>query len=276
MIFTPEEQAILLDAARRQVISTAFPGLEQYRLPETRHPPVTIDCHSYREIMLVLSGRTECMLEDYDYAGGPGSLFLFHNRQRHFQGYPPGAPEGLHVWLFPLPDAFSGQLVRVTPEGWQPVARYWNKSPELVQLIQASWSRCFAAPSPARCAELSSYLGVILADVATRWCSDGETVNPVQQHSWEVMEALTKHLALSLGIGDSIEDMARMTGFSRAHFLRRFRQYAGCTPREYINRQRASMLAECMASDMRWKEIADRLGFSSAAALAHWRKKQNR
>ena len=70
-ILTPAEQAILLDANRRQVIATAFPGLEAHRLPPRRQPPVVIDCHSYREIMLVLSGAAECMLEYHDYVGGP-------------------------------------------------------------------------------------------------------------------------------------------------------------------------------------------------------------
>ncbi len=273
-ILTEAEESILLDDGRRQVIATAFPRQEAHLVPEKRHLPVPIDCHSYREIMLVLSGSVECMLEDCHYAGTPGSLFLFHNRQRHFQGYPPGTPPGLHLWLFPLPDAFSGQLVRVTPDGWQAAARYWNKTPELARMVHHSWTRCFAAPSPIRRAELKSCLGVVFADVAAQWAGDGGNSRPAAERGWEAMEALTKHLATSLGIGDSIEDMARMTGFSRAHFLRLFRQYAGCTPHEYINRLRMSQLTECLKSGLRRKEIADRLGFSSGAALSHWCRKQ--
>jgi AraC-like DNA-binding protein len=68
--------------------------------------------------------------------------------------------------------------------------------------------------------------------------------------------------------------MARESGYSKFHFLRLFREETGKSFREYVNHVRCTAYRELVNQGFSKKNIADELGFSSAAALSHWSRRQ--
>ena len=63
-----------------------------------------------------------------------------------------------------------------------------------------------------------------------------------------------------------------MAGYSRSNFIRLFRKHADCSVLEYIDRARV-VRYKSMSTHTPLKMFAQTLGFSSASAFLHWRKK---
>lgn len=62
----------------------------------------------------------------------------------------------------------------------------------------------------------------------------------------------------------SLDEAAAVSGYSKYHFLRRFKTFTGKTPVNFINSQRCEYAKNLLAStDMSVKEVADAVGFDS-------------
>jgi AraC family transcriptional regulator len=66
----------------------------------------------------------------------------------------------------------------------------------------------------------------------------------------------------------TLESLAREAGYSRAHFLRMFRESTGTTPHQYVMQRRIAQAENLLsANDLGLAEIAFACGFSSQAHL---------
>jgi AraC family transcriptional regulator len=65
-----------------------------------------------------------------------------------------------------------------------------------------------------------------------------------------------------------LEDLTGLTGLSRAHFYRAFRQSIGATPARYLDAIRAERASALLAGSLSMPEIAAAVGLGSATALA--------
>ena len=80
-----------------------------------------------------------------------------------------------------------------------------------------------------------------------------------------------RYIEYQCGKDCSIETLAQLSGYSRTHFVRLFRDYAGCSVLDYINCQRRIRYQQ-LHHHAPLKSVAEDLGFHSAAAFIHWRK----
>jgi AraC family transcriptional regulator len=79
----------------------------------------------------------------------------------------------------------------------------------------------------------------------------------------------------SLDQGLTLEALAREAGYSRAHFLRMFRESTGTTPHQYVMQRRIAHAEELLSTnELGVAEIAVACGFSSQAHLTLAFKKQ--
>ncbi len=276
-LLSESENAVLLAGAPHPVVAPGWPGFEARRVSRPHRTGAgECDIHSFREIMLVLSGRAEMRLGDEVYVGDAGDLFLFDARIRHDRGYPSGAPVGRHLWFYPLPDTCGGTLVEVAPTGWKALAGYWFREPELLKAFNAAWNACHADNNELNRLRFIHSFALLAVEIAAADRGLRPTRGEMRDRHAEAIGGVLRHLERTFGAGDSIPALARLTGYSRAHFLRLFQRYAGCTVQEYIDRLRHSALGELAGTGLLRKEIADRLGFASSAALSHWERRQRR
>ena len=74
----------------------------------------------------------------------------------------------------------------------------------------------------------------------------------------------------------ALDDLADLSGVSKSHFIRSFRQYANCTPHEYLLRYRLRQAKRLLlSSDGSVEQIAEKCGFNSASHFARAFREKN-
>ena len=96
---------------------------------------------------------------------------------------------------------------------------------------------------------------------------------PPPIHHYRIL-AVMREIDESCGTVANAETLARKVGVSKSHFLRLFEATAKMQFREYVNKSRRMNFIKMRNEGCSLKEIANRIGFSSPAALLHWRKRQ--
>jgi len=229
--------------------------------------------HLSREIMLVLSGEVEQSIAGTLFKGSPGTVFLYDSMERHDNGFPPNAPDCDMLWLFFFPpDAIAFSMLELRNGRYICRFRHVISSAERFECLNASWDMAKAGSVPGF-SRLNATLNLYFADVALAMNASGrisDSIEDIPSHSSikEVMQLIHRNC----GKGVDITSLAKFAGYSRSHFLRVFKEYAGCRVQECIDRERLARLGELMKNGLPAKVMAAELGFSSSAALAHWRK----
>lgn len=90
----------------------------------------------------------------------------------------------------------------------------------------------------------------------------------------EVVEAVRRHIVETLDREQTLDDLARVAGYSKYHFARVFRQETGQSVHEYVDTCRLARMGKLEGEGKSQKQIAAALGFSSPTAFAKWRRKQ--
>lgn len=217
--------------------------------------------HSQREAMLVLTGHTRQALEGRFYECLPGTLFLVDHDERHDCGYSPSS-EGVHVWLYVLEGAVICNLFRCGGQRSELERRHVFGERALVERLNQAWNRAVHG-APEGMAETTALLRVVFCELSRVFLAD------VPAPPADMMESIRAHIREKCGRGCSIAALAQLAGCSRQHFMRSFKGAFGCTVGEMLQVVRREKYIELRGS-LPLKQLADRLGFGSSAALCHW------
>ena len=87
-----------------------------------------------------------------------------------------------------------------------------------------------------------------------------------------IVSQVMRYIEQQCGRGCQINNLADMFGCSRSRFLKIFRQYAGCTVLEFVNRARIRRYRGFAVSTP-VKTVAAELGFGSSSSFIHWRQR---
>ncbi|MBQ6352393.1 MAG: helix-turn-helix transcriptional regulator, partial [Lentisphaeria bacterium] len=198
----------------------------------------------------------------------------------HEAWYPPNAPHGRHLWILIMPNYLQYNLFSIDGAGVardQNIGGFHCFSPYNHQQLVAAWDMAERNDgAPESLAELS--LLVNLQAVRLVRLYQGalhDEAHGTEMHNRLLVANATEYIDLQCGRDCSIDLLAKRIGCSRTHFTRIFRQYAGCSVLEYVNRQRLKHYRS-MRPDTPVKIFAQELGFSSASAFIHWRKQNVR
>lgn len=232
------------------------------------------DSHSHRELLIPVKGRCLSALNGKIYDCEPGTFFLFGKGDVHPQGYPPKADGLEHFWVSFMGadavvrrvrvrrgrfrDIFQRSCVIGGHETTRNVARCWD------EIASGAGDGTFNRLK--MIAALAALLYYLLENVNTFMKSGSE------ERQIKVVETVMKHIDRTAGKNVSLDQMARISGYSKYHFLRVFKLHSGLTAHEYVDKARLEKTRELEAAGSLKKEIAEELGFSCSAAFSHWRR----
>ena len=237
---------------------------------ENKVPPRRQESHREREIMMVLAGNTDFLLNGGGYPAEPGDVFFMDHWVPHQEAYENIKSDFYHIWFhFHEKRLFAVlyRTVRTEPLPWR--ARSWEFSGAALAFLQERWDRLAEAGSAAGRRE---QLGSIVRILCEEFTVLAHRQPAGEEKGGHVLPWVKNYISMRYGRDCSMAELERLTGYNRFHLMRRFKAEYGMTVGEYINCVRRGFVAAA-AHRMRQKEIAEQLGFRSAAAFWLWRKR---
>jgi len=264
-----------------RIASTLLPA----ELPEVGDPirlkwsSAHAESHPAIEILLALEGRVLYCLEDHLYRIEPGDWMVFLDGDRHDSGYG-GCFDGdfCHGWFHLSAQLLSLHVVRRT-------GGKLNVAGRVAICRDASFARWAygelhhlrnSAMTPElKRLHLTGILGCLgsrmLEVIAAPSVRDDAAARRIR-----VIRLVEHEIAVRHGVNVHVEKFARVAGYSVFHFLRLFKSVTGRTFKDYAEECRESRCRELARSGLSQKELAAELGFSSASAFCHWRKRKEK
>ncbi|MHB8997614.1 MAG: helix-turn-helix transcriptional regulator [Armatimonadota bacterium] len=233
--------------------------------------------HPHTEIMFVLSGYGQMGYCGEVYPFSAGTVFCFGPNEPHDLEMPEWGHEAQMLWIVLLGRKF---IARVTsfrqdlPRG----------TGVLGHLVMAEDSGLMAA-NPLR--ELTE-AGARQGDVRTlqlhagiqlmisALVDDGDDLNPIPEEPVQrrVVRMIREHLEETGGADMSPAELARMSGYSKSHFMAMFKRLTGTTLQEYLDDCRWRKALEMRGQGYARCNIAANLGFSCPASFSRWFRQQ--
>ena len=90
----------------------------------------------------------------------------------------------------------------------------------------------------------------------------------------QTIDTIRRHILATGGSDAALDNLARISGYSKFHFVRLFKRYTGQPAGRYINWCRIQKMEELRKQGKSWKEISSVLGFSCPSAFCRWRRQQ--
>ena len=239
---------------------------------------VHFDRHAHREVVLALEGKCVMSLEGELYEITPGTVLLLDSGNRHDKGYPPWTTSCVHLWLSIVKDTVFTRLLKIEGgeiEALNPQNEPLMRISELTLSLPRTWRECadekFEFPEELRRARIiSSLAGVFLEYAKCGFETDNRGRTDTGKRRDEVVDAIKEHIRETAGAGVSLDRLAVISGYSKYHFLRIFKERTGTTVHEFIDQQRMAKYRELTRDGYRKNEIADILGFSSPSTFSRW------
>lgn len=264
---------LLYSREPRQIVSSFFSELPAIQLDSKtkKWHEKHSEQHAYREILLVLTGSVLQRLNDKFYRIPPNSMMLFNHHENHTLGYHDES-EGIHCWIVLLPGELYWNILSCKNGEYSYLRRGGLARSELYNDLERSWKNCSdnmpELETKAQVAELNAIVSQILVKIGRQLLHSQSQLRQSNEESARV--AIQQVAAYLHEYCDcTVAEMARMAGYSQVHFVRLFRRFTGMKPKKYINMIRFRKYAE-LKGKLPVKQLADKLGFGSSAALAHW------
>lgn len=272
-LFTNEMLDVLLDHESWRVVSWQTVGEEPSNSSDKPETSVTVHTHAHREILFVLggSGRFFAFGRFWDYSAG--TVFALDSFTPHQLGYSVDQPDADHLWVF-IHDQVIGYQLDQFRQGTLKRSSHILYSDRTSASFAASIFQDPGSSLPNRFRQIEMRSGILA--LAVTIAKEGYLA-PVREdtRSFQKRVILTvrNHIAETSGKGASLSSLARLSGYSKYHFHRLFREHVGMTMHEFIDHCRSEKAAEMQRRGCRKKEIAAALGFSSLSAYSRWRRR---
>lgn len=218
--------------------------------------------HSHAEIMITLAGQSWYGVGDGHHRIEPGSVLLLDPMLPHQQLYPDFETELEHLWINLMHDVISVGLYTIRGGNHRQTPSMLVPTPGLSSLLSDG-----AGPHRAvrHLAAASHAVALLLEQLA----KPADTTDTAHHHA-RMVRTIQTHVQRTAGRGDSIHSLARIAGYSRYHFVRIFKQHAGCTVQHYIDHCRRRHVRRQLARQVSRKQIGYELGFSSPQSFSRW------
>ena len=228
-----------------------------------------------REILVVLGGECEYMIGNKVYRGGVDTAVVVPPEIPHEAYYPDAAPHGRHLWILLMPNFIQYNLFLIDDRGIRRDmvlnGAHCFTPGHHEQLIAALNRAEQDGAGPELLAEISLLIDLLAVRLISFYREALQDETPSTKfRNRSLVNSAKEYIDLQCGRDCGIDLLAKRCGCSRTHFTRIFRQYAGCSVLEYINRRRL-MHYQTIRPDSPVKIFAQELGFSSASAFIHWR-----
>jgi len=232
--------------------------------------------HPYREMFFVLAGDAFYSLNGVTYRCIPGTLFLIDANETHDFYYPPFAGNFKHLWF----GCVKNTIIMRSTYSYANGKGLSEKNSSVTCRSHAGLSFL------KKWDNLSTNSGIdktfqalemkyAWGNLITELCREGfrkevATVGREQEYK-EIIDTIVEHIRETAGKNLDWAKLARLSGYSKYHFSRLFKQHTGQTVHDFINTCRNERIKELIAQKFSQKEIAEELGFSCPSAFSRWR-----
>lgn len=235
--------------------------------------------HPYREIMVILNEDIQFQLAGRVYEGRVGDIVLFDAFEAHDCFHPPSVSDTLTLWMQLSPQTIACTVIRSREGAGKCIMRFDFSHPDICAMLNRTWHAAVdgrKAPEVANM-EIGAVVNLARGELAEKLMKSEVLYNrdfsEAQNRQRTAVMAAMNYIATHIDERLCFNDIAEQSGYSRQHFTRLFRQYSGYSFRDYIDYVRMGLFRKLyFVKYMSKKEIAGKLGFSSASSLIHWQR----
>lgn len=220
---------------------------------------------SYNKFYYLLKGTFSFVINGRTYCGKPGQLFLLpYNSTQTYHAYrnPSAEKYWIHCNYFCNGKDFLSQLT----------LPHFIQVPQSEQAQVTAWfTECCAQDSslPAKLRQKAAMLNLLA--YYTQKCSPKMNITICGGSVQKIIEYMEANLEKDI----TLDDLLAISNFSRAYFVRHFKNEIGYPPMEYIQLLRIDKAKRLLQStDLTVTEIARQTGFKSNAYLCRIMKKR--
>jgi AraC-like DNA-binding protein len=279
-LFDDRALAVLLDPRRWKMVSSLFqPNIAPLR--KTRHAAWSrqhTHAHPNQEILFALRGSAPYGHLGRIYACAPGTVIVFDSNEPHDSNYPPRPTAALHLWIHLVEDRiFSNTISCLPSRGMASEPKCSFSQHDLGVDVRRVLESCRGGGVAAEALRLrwdgafQALIGRIVEEGCRQPASPSRGSVQVQ-----TIKAIQRHLLQTGGCGAKLENLARIAGYSKFHFLRLFEKHAGRPVHKYVDWCRIQKTLQFRREGRALKEIGAALGFSCQAAFSRWYRKHCR
>ncbi|HEY3379055.1 MAG TPA: helix-turn-helix transcriptional regulator [Armatimonadota bacterium] len=230
--------------------------------------------HPMREILIALTDGGTQGYQGRCYRRRRGGVFCFAAHEAHDCYVPAWTPDEDQLWLFLGGSEVVCHLVQIRageaqPSEWRLVLSQERLPLEVSALFGVGGDSLPAALARMR---LLSALSLLIAEILTAALQQEPALGDEEDFPQQIVRSIAQHIRDTVGKDLTLDVLAHLSGYSKYHLLRLFKQHTGQTIHAYINDCRAVRVAELLQQRRSMKQIAEMLGFSSPAAFSRWRR----
>jgi AraC-like DNA-binding protein len=272
-LFSDDMIRILTSIDRWRIISSRFtPEVEP--VADWRHEAWSMDnCqgHSIREALIVLGGKANYGFKQKVYPCVPGAVFLFDSYEEHDSDYVPWCTNAEHLWIYFHNDTVLMRVLSIKDGAY----RSLPGSSTMLSASSLPLSLFTASQHPLEPAEVVRFRTISALAVLVMSFIDlgyAEESGDSREFRQTIISAVEQRIRETCGSSTSLDSLARVSGYSKFHLERLFKERTGCTIHQYVDRCRAAKCKEMIGNGHSLKEISSALGFSHQSSFSRWRK----
>ncbi len=235
--------------------------------------------HEFAEIVYVVEGTATQTINGISYTARRGDLFFMNRNCTHSFSASEQytyynvcfSPETIVKRIIDRDNALDllslASLEEIQSEQ-TPIGRFTFEGNEriLIEQILSDMHKEYKSNNSERNAILESYMTILIAKILRKTHSSHATERKELSDIWRSLsEFIDENLSQKL----SLENLAQKCFYNPSYFSRAFKQKFGCSPVEYIARERSNKAAELLRlnSSLSMEEIAEECGFGDKSSL---------
>ena len=226
--------------------------------------------HDFKEILAIIDGTCIFKLKNKIFQLNPGDILLLNSMESHTEGHYP-CNNAVYWW-----GSFWTDMLRI---------HIWKNNKiadsDLLAMgafndfIYHHWNELNTTKNSGADEELAHIITALINYSLRN--GENKKHSPPAGKQYEIMTKIIDYIANMPSLNCTLDSLALLSGYSKVHFQRKFVEYTGMVFREYLLRKRVERYFRIIVKqDLSLKEMAYELGFSSSAALLHWKQRNQK
>ena len=267
ILHRPREWQLIATGLPPEVAAIAHPRHRRWMATHTHQ-------HAHIEVLFVLDGHGHHGVGGDIYPLAPGTICCFDAFAPHDDFVPPWTSDGDRLWMMFFGDGCMVRRHRVV-HGEVRWDTAWDRLLDSRQtgLLHQRLLTSALHPgqlSPTLCRErLHAIMAILLTAVLQSFVATSAEEDDLSFQQ-RIVATMRRHIEQTAGHGITLDHLARISGYSKFHLSRLFKQYTGNTVHQYIDRCRRVRVRELLAAGHSLTAIAQILGFSCQPAFSRW------
>lgn len=277
--FTPDMLDLLLDHRRWHIVSHQI-RREVTPVKDPKHQKWMArhsHSHPHTEIMIVLRGYGRMGYCGEIYPFEAGTIFCFGAGETHDLEIPDWSRDTQMLWIVLLGRKFIASITsfqRDLPTGAGTLGHLVMAEDTGLMVANplSTLAEASARRPDVRTLQLHAAMQTLVAAVIDH--GDDTNAYPEEPIQRRVVRMIQEHMEETGGDGLTPAELARMSGYSKSHFMRLFRTVTGKTVQQYLDECRWRHTLELEERGWLQCDIAEHLGFSTPASFSRWKRLQ--